>query len=195
MNIFLLSIIDSLNKIDRKIFVFIQSLNASWLDPVMMALRYPQTWIPVYVFMFFWIFRYQKKFLWQLALLTLVVVGTTDFVSASVLKPLFARPRPCAEIALQGVVRDLIGCGGQFGMPSSHASNHFGLATFWYFCVKWMTGRKWYWLWVWAFLVCYAQVYVGKHYPGDILAGTVLGMSVGYLFASLFRKWQLKKPL
>ncbi len=49
-----------------------------------------------------------------------------------------------------------------------------------------MTGKKWYWLWLWAFLVCYAQVYVGKHYPGDILAGAVFGMCTGILIFHLF---------
>ena len=80
-------------------------------------------------------------------------------------------------------------------MPSSHAANHFGLAAFWYFTITRMANRKWWMLWVWAFMICYAQVYVGKHYPGDVLAGAVLGISAGYLLAVLFRKWMMKiKP-
>ncbi len=195
MNIYLLNILHSLNQLDRKIFIFIQSLSADWLDPVMIVLRNPQTWIPVYVFIFLWIFRYHRNFLWQFVLLTIVTVALTDFVSASVLKPLFGRSRPCAEPALQGIIRDLVGCGGRFSMPSSHASNHFGLATYWYFSIKWMTGRKWRWLWLWAALICYAQIYVGKHYPADIIAGTFLGLCIGFLLAMLFRKLFLKKEL
>jgi membrane-associated phospholipid phosphatase len=192
MNIYLLNIIDSLNKLDRKLFTVVQSLSFPALDWLMILLRNPLTWIPLYVFILFWILRYKRKFAWQFIFLTLVVFAITDFTSASILKNLFLRLRPCAEPALQGVARDLVGCGGKYGMPSSHASNHFGLAAFWYFTIKWMSGRKWSWLWIWAALICYAQVYVGKHYPGDVLAGTALGISVGYLMATLFRKWLLK---
>ncbi|MBA4168743.1 MAG: phosphatase PAP2 family protein [Chitinophagaceae bacterium] len=195
MSIYLLNIIDSLNRIDRNLFILIQSMSFAALYWLMMVLRNALTWIPLYAFILFWLVRYQKKFAWQFIVLSLVVFTITDFTSASILKPLFLRPRPCADLALQGVVRDLVGCGGKYGMPSSHASNHFGLATFWYFSIKWMSNRKWLWLWLWAALVCYAQVYVGKHYPGDILAGSVLGTSVGFLFAMVFRKWLLKKDL
>jgi undecaprenyl-diphosphatase len=55
-----------------------------------------------------------------------------------------------------------------------------------------MHGRKWVWLWVWAFLICYAQVYVGKHFPGDVFVGGVLGTIVGLLFALIFRRWLLR---
>jgi membrane-associated phospholipid phosphatase len=195
MSIYLLNIIDSLNKADRKLFMLIQSMSSPAIDQVMIMLRDPLIWIPLYAFLLFWIVRYQRKFAWQFILLSLVVFAVTDFTSASILKPMFLRPRPCAEMALQNVVRDLVGCGGKYGMPSSHASNHFGLATFWYFTIKWISNRKWLWLWVWAILICYAQVYVGKHYPGDVLVGAVLGISVGFLFAALFRKWLLKKDL
>jgi membrane-associated phospholipid phosphatase len=192
MNIYLLNIIDSLNKLDHQLFTFVNStLSSPALDWLMILLRNPLTWIPLYAFILFWIIRYQRKFAWQFIFFSLVVFAITDFTSATILKNLFLRPRPCFEPALQ--MRDLVGCGGKYGMPSSHASNHFGLAAFWYFSIKWMSGRKWPWLWVWAILICYAQVYVGKHYPGDILAGAVLGISTGFLFAVLFRKWMLKK--
>ena len=196
MNIHLLNIIDSLNRLDRRLFTFVHSrLSSPALDWLMMLLRNPLTWIPLYAFILFWIVKYQRRYAWQFIFFSLVVFAVTDFTSASILKPLFLRQRPCFDPALQPIIRHLTGCGGQYGMPSSHASNHFGLATFWYFSIKWMSNRRWRWLWVWAFLICYAQVYVGKHYPGDILVGTVLGMSAGFLFAALFRRWLLKKKI
>lgn len=191
MNI-LLNIVETLSGLDRKLFILVQSLSSPAADSLMIVLRNALTWIPLYAVILFWLLAYHRKFAWQFILLTLVVFAITDYTSASILKPLFLRLRPCAEPALQNVVRDLVGCGGQYGMPSSHASNHFGLAAFWFFTIKWMSGRNWLWLWLWALLVCYAQVYVGKHYPGDILAGALLGTTVGYLFALLFRRWLLK---
>jgi len=123
---------------------------------------------------------------------TLVLFAVTDHTSAAIMKPYFARLRPCFEPALEGVIRSVVSCGGKYGMPSTHASNHFGMASFWFFGFLWMGGRRWYWLWIWALAIGYAQVYVGKHYPGDILVGAMLGTLAGWLFALLFRKWVLK---
>ncbi|HTF28056.1 MAG TPA: phosphatase PAP2 family protein, partial [Flavitalea sp.] len=71
----------------------------------------------------------------------------------------------------------------------SHASNHFGLATFWFLGIERMTRRKWYWLWLWAGIICYAQIYVGKHYPLDIAGGALLGVMTGLLCFRIFDKW------
>ena len=77
-------------------------------------------------------------------------------------------------------------CGGRYSMPSSHAANHMGLAAFWYGSIAVITGRKWTWLWYWALAIGYAQIYVGKHYPFDVLAGSLLGYIIGTLLAKLF---------
>ncbi|MEP7257286.1 MAG: phosphatase PAP2 family protein [Flavitalea sp.] len=179
-------------KIDKKLFTFINAKASSpALDWLMLALRNPLTWIPLYAFILYWIIRYHKKFACQFVVLTLVTFAITDFTCASLLKPLFARPRPCYDPELMPVLRSLVGCAGRYGMPSNHASNHFGLAAFWFIAIKNISGRKWSWLWIWAALVCYAQVYVGKHYPFDVTVGAILGITVGSLMALGFRKWLL----
>lgn len=190
--IFLLTFRETLLQLDRELFTFIQTkLSSQSIDWLFLVLRNAITWIPLYAFVLYWIIKKQKKFAWQFIFLTLVVFAITDFTSASVLKPLFMRLRPCYDPELHFNVRDLIGCGGRYGLPSTHASNHFGLASFWFFTISWMSNRKWWWLWLWAFLIGYSQVYVGKHFPGDILLGAVLGTLVGTLFAILFRRWLL----
>ena len=78
-------------------------------------------------------------------------------------------------------------------MPSSHAANHFGMAAFWFWGIYIMTGKKWQWLWFWAAIICFAQVYVGKHYPFDVLCGGVLGWSVGITSAKLFERWVVER--
>ena len=152
----------------------------------MSLLRNPDTWIPLYVFMAFWSVIRLKKITWLFVLCTLIMFAFTDSVTAFVLKPFFERIRPCAEPALAGIVRVLDGCGGKYSFPSNHAANHFALATFWYGAISKMTGKKWYWLWAWAFLVCYAQIYVGKHYPGDITRRSCLWHLLGRALVPLF---------
>jgi undecaprenyl-diphosphatase len=180
-----------LNTIDKQLFSFVQEhLAATWLDGVMLLLRNPLTWIPFYAFMLFWCVRNGKRReKGAFILLTLLTFAICDFTSASILKPILGRIRPCYDPDLQLVIRPLLGCGGKYSFPSSHAANHFGLATCWFWCIWLMKGKKWHWLWVWAALIGFAQVYVGKHYPFDIAAGMLLGLVVGTFTARCFEWW------
>lgn len=190
---YLLSFIDTLVQLDRELFTFINSTASSpLLDWLFKALRNAYTWVPLYAFLLYWILKRHRKYAWQFLLFSLVAFAITDSMSASLLKPMFARLRPCYDPVMQASLRDLVGCGGKYGMPSSHASNHFALASMWYFIITWMDKRRWWWLWLWAISICYAQVYVGKHFPGDVLVGAILGTCVGTLLALLFRTWLLK---
>lgn len=190
--IFLLTIKETLLRLDRQLFTFIhQTASSPAIDWLFLALRNAIIWIPLYLFILVWVFLKHRQQVWKFVFLSLVVFAITDFTSASIFKPLFMRERPCYDAQLHTVVRNLIGCGGRYGMPSSHASNHFGLASFWFFSITWMSSRRWYWLWLWAFAIGYAQVYVGKHFPGDIIFGMILGTITGTLVAILFRKWAL----
>jgi membrane-associated phospholipid phosphatase len=188
-DIYLLTFFQWLGRLDHELFKVVAGAHASWLDGPLTLARNQYTWIPLYAFVLYYVVRYQRRYAWQFVLCSLVCFAITDYISASVFKPLFGRLRPCHTPELQMYMRDLVGCGGKYSMPSSHASNHFGLASFWYFSIAWMSKRKWLWLWPWALLVCYAQVYVGKHYPGDILVGAVFGSCVGVLVYVAMKKW------
>lgn len=193
---FLLTLQETLLRLDRELFTLIhRTASSPALDWLFLLIRNQFTWIPLYAFMLFWILRNHRPLAWKFILLTLVTFAITDFTSSSILKPLLMRERPCYDEHLKDVIRNLLGCGGRYGLPSSHASNHFGVASFWFFSISWMSGRRWYWLWIWAALICYAQVYVGKHFPGDVLFGAVLGTLTGTLLAKLFKKWALSKPI
>ncbi|MFT3826401.1 MAG: phosphatase PAP2 family protein [Chitinophagaceae bacterium] len=185
-----MSPLEILDELDKKLFTLIEYWwTIPALDGPMKLLREATTWIPLYAFMLYWIIRYAKPYAWQFIVLTVIVFAITDQVSASLLKPWLGRLRPCREEDLQPYLRNVVGCSGQYGLPSSHAANHFGLATFWFWTIWLIKGKKWNWLWLWAALICYAQIYVGKHYPLDILAGAVLGYITGAGFARLFELW------
>lgn len=183
-----------LEHLDKTMFVIIQhDTDGFVLDKIMPVLREPLTWIPLYAFMLLYAFRQGKVNAWPFIILTLLTVAITDTIAAQVLKPLFGRLRPCHDPDLQGMIRGLIDCGGLYSMPSNHAANHFGLAAFWYFSIREMNGRKWFWLWIWAAVVCYAQIYVGKHYPLDILAGAAFGFLTGWGTFRLFTYWEWRQ--
>ena len=176
-------------ELERKIFYFINhDLSAPWLDAIMSLLRNALTWIPLYIFILIFFIVKSKKHALAIILLSIACVALTDYTSASVLKPLIGRLRPCYDATLGFTVHNYIGCGGRFSMPSSHAANHFGLATFWYLVVAKLFKKKWYWLFLWAFSIGFAQMYVGVHFPGDIMVGAALGIFIASLVYMIFRK-------
>ncbi|HEX9509078.1 MAG TPA: phosphatase PAP2 family protein [Puia sp.] len=183
-----------LEHIDKILFVLINhDSDHSILDKVMPVLRDPITWIPFYVFMLYYAIRKRKSQAWAFILLSVLTVAITDSLTAQLLKPMFGRLRPCYDPELSSVLRGLVDCGGLYSMPSNHAANHFGLAAFWYFSIKKMNGKKWKGLWVWAAAICYAQIYVGKHYPFDILVGSIVGFITGLGMSRIFAYWESRQ--
>jgi membrane-associated phospholipid phosphatase len=185
-----MTLVEWLIRTDKQCFIFIQThLAGPYADPVMLVIRNPLTWIPVYMFMLYWILKNDRKQAVQFILLSVITVSITDYTASEWLKPLFGRLRPCYDPDTLPYLRGLISCGGQFSFPSNHATNHFGLATFWFGAIWRIKGKRWYWLWAWAFLICAGQVYVGKHFPLDILAGSLYGITIGMGSVWLFRNW------
>jgi len=182
-----MALFEYLKMLDKFLFIIIHndSQHEIW-DRIMLAVRNPVTWIPLYIFIVFFIIKKTKSRAWLFILLSLITVATTDISTGLLLKPLFGRLRPCFDPELHKYIRNIIGCGGLYSFPSSHAANHFGLAAFWFSSLFKITGKKWKWVWVWASLICYAQVYVGKHFPSDVVAGALLGFFIGKFMAKLF---------
>lgn len=141
------------------------------------------TWIPLYALLVFLIIRKHKikaVYVLGFALLSLVFA---DQLSAHVIKPLVQRIRPCNDASLlQYVHNELVDCGSGFSFVSSHATNHFALAIY-FIMVFAKPSNKFYVVLgfvLWAGLISFAQVYVGVHYPFDVLGGALLGMLIGY---------------
>jgi len=120
---------------------------------------------------------------------SLVTVTVTDQLSSTFLKPLIERPRPCWNME----VHLLVGCGSGFSMPSSHAANLFGQAYFFRYVVP-ATGR---YLIPLAIVVALSRVFVGVHYPADIIVGaalgTLAGAGIGRTYAYIFDRRKKKK--
>ncbi len=162
----------------------------AFFDAVLPYIRNQFFWAPVYLFLLLFVFiHYQAKkaFLWCAAYL--VTFGIGDFISSSVLKPYFARVRPCREEAFEDIIRHIVHCGGGYSFPSSHAVNHFAMAMFIAITLG-SLKRKWVWIAAmsWAAIVCYAQVYVGVHFPFDVIGGGILGIVIGAVTGFVFKK-------
>ena len=179
-----------MQQIDEALFISIHHAGShEFLDVLMLLMRNALTWVPLYLFVLIYIIRYRRNKAVIFLACTLITFAIADYGSASILKPMFQRLRPCFNEDLQPHLRNLIECGGRYGFPSSHASNHFALAAFWFLSLRSIGIRRWWWVWVWALLIGYAQVYVGKHYPLDIVGGAIYGFLVGWLISRLFIWW------
>lgn len=188
-----MDVVYRLQQIDREILFLINKKFAiSALDNFMLLLRQPYTWIPVYLFFLLFFYANRRKYFLPIIALSIVTFALSDFTSASILKPFFARLRPCYDPTLPFEINNIAGCGGIFSMPSSHASNHFGLAVFWYLIINKTLHQKWYWLLLWASLIGYSQIYVGVHFPGDILGGALLGTLIANFTYRLFNNWMTR---
>lgn len=180
---------DFLLQLDRHLFYFInQDLSNAFFDWIMPWMRTPKFWIPLYVFIIgFCVWRYKKVGVIIIALL-LLSVGFADFSSASVLKKIIQRDRPCRDVVTSKTVISRATCGTGYSFPSTHATDHFAIAIF----LSCLFGKKYRWIWAlaiaWATVICFAQVYVGVHFPVDVTAGALYGALVGWLFARGF-KW------
>ena len=148
-------------------------------------LRNAFIWVPVYVFFGAFIIKnFSSRAIFLIAGIILAF-GIADYSSASILKPMFMRARPCRDLFTASYVIKLVNCGPAYSLPSAHAANHFAISTFLAFALpsktKWMVRL----LYGWAAMVAFAQVYVGVHYPLDVLTGALLGCIIGYWIAVL----------
>lgn len=181
---------EKLLHLDRDLFIVI---NSKWTNPlfdvIMPFLRTPTYWVPLYLFMIvFVLLNYKVKGFWWIVFF-LVTVALTDMIGTNIFKYNFLRTRPCNNPDLIGQLKLLVACPSGYGFTSNHAANHFGMATFIFFTFRYQF-KKWTLLaFLWAGSICYAQIYVGVHYPADVIGGTLLGVLIGGITAYQFNRY------
>lgn len=168
-------------------------INRQWANPffdlVMPPLRNSLSWAPLYVFLLaFTLINFRIRGLWW-ALLFLCTVALTDLTGNYVFKKGFERLRPCNDPDFSLYVRLLADhCGAGYSFISNHAANHFGMAAFFFVTYRHLLKNWGVVALVWAGLIGYAQIYVGVHYPLDVLCGALLGLCFGITMGSIFNK-------
>jgi len=173
---------ERLASLDRDLFLYLNNLGVEQWDWLWIALSDKWMAIPLYAFLLYLIFR---KFGWKATLITMVVVTllitATDQLS-NVFKHAFERPRPCRQEGVMEFARFVADRCGRFGYFSAHAANSAGVAVFLGLLFRKVYPKLLFILGVWALVVSYSRIYLGVHYPGDVITGIIIGVSFGFIF-------------
>tara|TARA_B100001758_G_C18403014_1_gene610213 strand:- start:2097 stop:2774 length:678 start_codon:yes stop_codon:yes gene_type:complete len=173
---------EQLQKIDEYLFRLINSTGWQQMDEVMMLISSKWFWIPLYIFILYTLYKTFRKDFFKILFSLGILIFLADFGSVHLFKEMFQRARPCH--LLEGI-RVVDGCGGPFGFISSHASNSFAIAFF----ISLLLRKYWWFvnLFSWAVLIGFSRIYLGVHYPFDILGGMFWGLFVSLLTYYIYK--------
>lgn len=186
--------LERIEQIDEQLFLFLNGLHNYVFDEIMHWITLQETWYPLYLALIVWmIWKYGKASVAPILTIILAITISDQFTSGF-MKPYFERLRPCHDPTIGNLVHIVDGCGGLYGFASSHASNSFALATLLH-----LFFRNHYKytsiLFVWAAVVSYSRIYVGVHYPADVITGALIGILTGFLLFNLYRNMPSKYAL
>ncbi|TKG88610.1 phosphatase PAP2 family protein [Puteibacter caeruleilacunae] len=172
-----MAVLEYLNGLDTQLFLTLNASHNQFWDYVMSAFTRKETWLPLYLCLIYVVSRrYGRKAIIIVPLLILSVIICDQF--SNIIKDLTERLRPVHEPALAGMVHNVMKKGGQFGFFSAHAANAFSMALFSSLLFKNSVYR--FFIFVWAIVIVYSRVYLGVHYPGDLLVGSLIGLFIGW---------------
>lgn len=197
--------IEFLDTVDKDLLVFLNGFHNSLMDVWMWRISSAPFWIPFYLLLLFLLVRNKwtsvgNQNLKQIGFIIVsisVAILLADQISSGFFKPFFERLRPSHSPELDGLVHLLtdsngnIYKGGMYGFVSSHAANSFAVA--WFVSSLMRSKPMWVFMISWASIVSYSRIYLGVHYPGDIIGGTIIGVLSGYTASKLYfymeQKW------
>lgn len=168
-----------LEHLDQQLLLFINSHHTPLWDTVMHLISGKLIWVPVYMAILIYLGITRKRKFWVILGFIILAATLADQVSVQLFKNVFHRLRPCHEPALAGMVHLVNGeCGGLYGFISSHASNSFNVALLSLMFIK----RRWFTIsiLVWASVIGFSRIYLGVHYPGDVICGAIVGSLIGW---------------
>lgn len=175
---------------DQDLFLYLNGLGQEFWDPMWLLISGSKTWIPLYLFLLYLVFKKTNLKVFGIVFLCLILnIVLTDTGSVWLFKEQFERLRPCHVpdiIENMRMVKE--SCGGKFGFISSHASNTFGLAVLMGGILKSYYPKARWMLLFWAACIAYSRIYLGVHYPLDVIFGSLYGAICGSFILIMFRK-------
>ncbi len=168
--------------VDKELFLYLNSFHNYFWDTIMLMVTRKETWAPLYlIIIYFFIKNYRSKSVLILLFLVLTVVAG-DQISV-LIKESVQRLRPVHEPAIADIVHNVFRKGGLHGFVSSHATNMFAIFVF---TSRIFKNRNYFFMMLfWAVVISYSRIYIGVHYPLDIIGGALLGWLLGVVFYKL----------
>ena len=177
--------LEHIENIDREITIIINNLSHDYLDYIMIFLSNKYVWIPLYIYLIFLLWKYDKKNFTINIVLCSGSVIVADFITSSIMKPYFERLRPCQNNSMLDLINIVSGCGKKFSFASSHASTTFSLATIFFYITRGDIKL----LFLWSLLIGYSRIYLGVHYFLDVIIGFLVGFLTSMVIYRISKKY------